>query len=311
MPDQQESLGDGLLYIFKQAIIQMQPNITEAMRVGMILIVSAMITSVLRGFNTFAKQTVDLISVLLISITLFSSADSMINLSVETINEIIDYGKLLLPVMTAALAAQGGITSSTALYAGTTIFSTILSVAISKLIIPCVYVFMVFSIGFNAIGEDILKNLRDFVKWLIAWSLKIILYVFTGYLSITGVISGTTDAATLKAAKLTLSSTVPVVGNIISDASETILVSAGLVKNSVGTYGLLAVAAIWIGPFIQIGAQYLLLKATGGICAVIGSKESSSLIDDFAWIMGIMVALAGTVCLLLLVSLVCYMKGVV
>jgi stage III sporulation protein AE len=303
-------LGDGLLYILKQAIAQLQPNIVEAMRVGMVLITTVMLTSVLKGFNTFAKRTVDLVSVLCISIALFSSANSMINLGVETVNEIIEYGKLLLPVMTAALAAQGGISTSTALYAGTTMFSTVLSVAISKLIIPCVYVYMVFSIGFNAIGEEVLKNLRDFLKWLVTWSLKIILYVFTGYLSITGVISGTTDSATLKATKLTLSGTVPVVGSIISDASETILVSAGLVKNSVGTYGLLAVAAIWIGSFVQIGSQYLLLKVTGGICTAIGSKESSGLIDDFAGMMGIMVALTGTVCLLMLVSVVCYMKGV-
>ena len=310
MPDEQQSLGDGLWYIFKQAIIHLQPELTEAARVVLTLLAIAILTSIFRSFSSMAKPTVELVSVLCVAVALVSSANSMINLSVHTVNEIIEYGKLLLPVMTAALATQGGITTSTALYTGTTIFSTVLSVAVSKLIIPCIYVYMVLCIGFHAIGEEVLKNLRDFSKWLITWCLKTLLYVFTGYLSVTGVISGTTDATTLKAAKLTLSSTVPVVGNIISDASETILVSAGLVKNTVGTYGLLAVAAIWVGPFIQIGTQYLMLRITGGICSTIGSNGATGLINDSAGIMGIMVALTGIVCLLLLVSTICFMKGV-
>ena len=169
---------------------------------------------------------------------------------------------------------------------------------------------MILCIAFRAIGEDVLKNLRDFVKWLVTWSIKTILYIFTGYLGITGVVSGTTDAATLKAAKLTISGAVPVVGNIISDASESILVGVGVVKSTVGIYGLLVVAALWIGPFFKIGIQYLLLKFTAAICGAIGTKESVGLVSDFSGIMGFLVAMTGTVCVLLLVSIVCFLKGV-
>ena len=42
-------------------------------------------------------------------------------------------------------------------------------------------------------------------------------------MSITGVISGTVDAAALKAAKIGISGAVPVVGNIFADATETIV----------------------------------------------------------------------------------------
>lgn len=310
MPDETESFSDGLFYVLKEALFRFRPDVAEAVTLCLRLIVVMLLIAILKNFYSSSKAIVNLVSVLCISIMLIQSTNSLIQLGIDTVSEISEYGKLLLPVMTATLAAQGGINSSAALYTGTAFFSSILSTLIGRLIIPLMYFYMVLCIGYRAVGEDILKNLRDFLKWLIVWSIKIVLYIFTGYLTITGVVSGTTDAAALKATKLTISGVVPVVGGIISDASDTILVSAGIVKNAAGIYGLLAILAIWIGPFLKIGVQYLLLKAAGGLCGGIAGDTTSGLIKDFSGIMGILVAMTGTICLLFLVSIVCYLRGV-
>jgi stage III sporulation protein AE len=101
-----------------------------------------------------------------------------------------------------------------------------------------------------------------------------------------------------------------VVGGILSDASEAVLVSAGLVKNAVGVYGLIAIAAIAMGPFLRIGVHYLLVKLTATICNVFGTKNMTGLIEDFSSAMGLLLAMTGSVCLLLLISTVCFLKGV-
>lgn len=310
MPEDTQSFGEGLWYVIKSAISQLQPSLTEAAGVCFSLIAVILLTSVLRNLSGSATHVVELVAALTVGVLLIQPSNSLIQLGVETVKEISEYGKLLLPVMTAAMAAGGGNTSSAALYTGTMFFDTMLSAAISKLLIPMIYIYIALCIACSAIGEEMLKNLRSFVKWLMTWCLKIILYVFTGYIGITGVISGSADASALKAAKLTISGVVPVVGNIISDASETILVSAGVMKNAVGIYGFLAILAMWIGPFLQIGCQYLLLKITTAVCGVFGGKETVSLIKDFSWIMGFLLAMTGAVCLLLLISIVCFMKGV-
>ena len=310
MPDNTESFSDGLFYVLREALFYFRPDVAEAITLCLRLIVVILLIAMLKNFSSPSKEIINLVSVISISIMLIQSTNSMIQLGIDTVSEISEYGKLLLPVMTAALAAQGGVSSSAAIYTGTAFFSAILSTAIRGLIIPLIYFYMVLCIGYRAVGEDILKNLRDFLKWLIVWGIKIVLYVFTGYLTITGIISGTTDAAALKATKLTISGVVPVVGNIISDASDTILVSAGIVKNAAGVYGLLAILAIWIGPFLKIGVQYLLLKATGALCGGIATDAPSGLIKDFSGIMGILVAMTGAICLLFLVSIVCYLRGV-
>ena len=164
--------------------------------------------------------------------------------------------------------------------------------------------------GNSATGEELLKRLRDMVKNGISWCLKTILMVFTTYMGITGVISGTTDAVTLKATKVTISSVVPVVGGILSDASEAVLVSAGLVKNAAGIYGILAVLAVFLHPFLQIGVHYLILKATAAVCGVFGTRRMTELIGDFSGALGLLLAMTGSACLLLLISTVCFLKGV-
>lgn len=310
MPQNRENFAQGLWEVLRDAVGYIRPDLKEAASVCLRIASVIMAVSLLRSFPGTSERTANLAASLGISLILLQSSNSLVNLAASTVTEISEYGKLLLPVMTAAMAAQGGISQSAALYTGTALFDALLTSVIGKLLTPMIYLFLFLAIGCSAIGEEMLKKLRDTVKWVMTWSLKTILYIFTGFISITGVVSGTTDAAAVKAAKLAISSVVPVVGSILSDASEAVLVSAGTVKNAAGIYGLFAILAIWIGPFLQIGAHYLLLKATGAVCSIFSGKEAAMLIQDFSSAMGLMLAMTGAICLMLLISLVCYVRGV-
>lgn len=309
LPEDTETFSDGLWYIVKQALKNFNPDLVEGMKICLSMIACVLLASIMQSFTGVSKETVDLVAILSIALLLLQSTNSMIRLGIETVTEISTYGKLLVPVMTAGLAAQGSTVSSAALYTGTAFFNSVLSGILTKLIVPLIYIYLVLCIACRAIGENMLKSLCGTAKWLITWTLKTVLYIFTGYLGITGVVSGVTDAAALKAAKLTISGAVPIVGGIISDASEAVLVGMGVVKNTAGTYGLLVIAAIWVGPFIKIGVQYLLLKLTGAVSSTVGNKQSAGIIGDFAEIMGFILAMTGTICLLLLISIVCFIKG--
>ena len=310
MPEQTQSFGEALLEILTTALGRIRPDLREAAGACTGVLAGIMALSLLGAIPGQKQKVVELVGVLTVGGLLLRSADSLITLAADTVVELSGYGRLLLPVMTAALAAQGGITSSAALYTGTAVFDALLSGLISHLLVPMLYVFLAVAVGCSALGEKIMKTLRDSIKGISVWCLKIILYVYTGYISITGVVSGTTDAGVLKAAKITISSMVPVVGSILSDASEAVLVSAGTVKNAAGIYGMVAILAVWMGPFLKIGVHYLILKGLGLVCGVFGVQSVTDLIGDFATAMGLLLAMTGTVCLMLMISTVCFMKGV-
>lgn len=310
MPVEQESFGEGLWYVFKSAVGVLEPELADACGICLSVIAAVILTSMLHSFPGTSRMSAELVSTVTVACLLLGNTASLIASATDTVTQLSEYGKSLLPVMTAAMAAQGGTTSSAALYMGTALFDALLSSLITSVLIPMVYAYLALSAANSAVGEDLLKKLRDFVKWLITWSLKTILYVFTGYMGVTGVVSGTADQAAVKAAKLTISGAVPIVGGILSDASEAILVGAGVVKNTAGIYGLLAIFAIAVGPFLRIGLQYLLLKLTAAVCGVFADKKTTDLVQDFSGAMGLLLAMTGTVCLMLLISTVCFMKGV-
>lgn len=310
MPAQTESFGQGLWKLIRNAAADLQPEIAGATRYCGTILCVCVLVSLLNSFPGGAGQLTEFAGCAVVGTLLLGQTKSMIHLAARTVAELSQYGKMLLPVMAAAQAAQGGISGSAALYAGTAAFDAVLSSVISNVMVPLVYVFLALGVAGCALGEDMLKKLQDLIKWLVTWCLKNALYIFTGYMSITGVVTGATDAAKLKAAKLTISGMVPVVGGILSDASEAVLVAAGMTKNAAGIYGLLAVATIWISPFFGIGIQYLLLKMTAAACSIFQVKRVSALVQDFSTGMGLLLGMIGAVCILVLVSTVCLMKEV-
>ena len=309
-PEDAQTFSEGLWMILKQVISQIKPSISKAASSCLALMVITLIVSILKLLPGSTDKVIDFVAVLSIAIVLLQPTGTLIRLGTETVIELSEYGKLLLPVLTGVLAAQGGAVTSSAIYTGTMIFDVILSTMISNVIVPMIYFLLCICVADAAFHQSFLSKLKDFVKWLMTWGLKLILYIFTGYMSITGVVSGTADVAALKATKLTISGLVPVVGNLLADASESILVGASVMKSAVGIYGLLAILAVWIGPFLEIGAQYLLLKTTHGVCEIFSQKSSIKLIKDFSSAMGMLLAMTGTMCLLLLISVVCFIKGV-
>ena len=304
------TLGEGLAMLLQDVIPLIRPDLYEASRVCLAVIAAVMITSVVQSFSGAQKAVCDIAGTASVAATLLLSANSMIRLGSDTIVEMTQYGKLLIPVMTAALAAQGAVGTSAALYAATMGIISLIGTVLSKLLLPMIYLFLALAVASGATGQDMLKQFRNLMKDGINWFLKTVLTVFTTYMGLTGIISGTTDTAAARVAKAAISSVVPVVGGILSDASESVLASVAMAKNAVGLYGFFAILAIFLDPFIKIGCHYMLLKATGAMCAIFGSKAMTELIGDFSTAMGLLLAMTGSVCLLLLISTVCFLKGV-
>ena len=309
MPQNTDSFGEGLIELLQNSIELVVPDLKEASRTCGMIVCSAMLFSMLSMFSQRVNRMTAIAGTVSIAAIMFRQTNSMITLAADTVRNLLEYGKLLCQVMTAALAGQGGVTESSGLYIGTTLFITILNFMISNLLIPMTFFFLIFSIAFGSFGNEFLKKAADMIKGIIAWSLKLLLIIFSTYMTITGVVSGATDLAALKAAKVVISSSVPVVGGILSDSSEAVLVSMRIIKNSAGVYGIFAALSIFVGPFIKIGMHYFMLKVSSILCGMLGDKRISSISDSFSDALSLLLAMVAAGCVLILVSTVCFLKG--
>lgn len=311
LPKEADSFMEGLWNVIQYMADSIAPAFAAASKGCLEVTAVTILSGIVSGFVSSGRSfTVRLISVIAISGVLLSQTTAFLALGQETVTSLSEYCKLFLPVITAALAANGGTGTATALYAETAFFDAFLCSSVSNVLLPLVRLFLCFCIASAATGELLLGKAKEFTLWIMTWFLKITLYVFTGFLSITGVIAGNVDALSLKAAKITISGSVPVVGSILSDASETILSGFSLMKNSAGIYGLLTFIALCAMPFIKIGTQYLLLKATAAIAAAFDAGPGAKVISDFSSAMGLILGIVAAQSAMLIVSTVCFMKGV-
>lgn len=308
MPETTLSFGDGIVSMVQRLLPALHAEISTCLHTCLAVLACVLFVSILRA-STDGFSPCEMAGAICIGALLVRNSHTMIGFTVNTVTEISEYTKLFLPIIAAASAAQGTAASSTALYFGTSVFIAFLSNILRQVLLPAIYLFLAAAISSCAVGEKSIKQIKDQFRKFSSWFLKTAITVFLTYMTITGAVSGTADKAALKAAKTAISAAVPVIGNTLAEASEALLVSAGLIKNSIGIYGIFVFTAFFFSPFIRIGAQYLTLKATAGICSVTDCKRLTELVNDFCSALGLLLAITGTMCILSLIGTVCFLKG--
>lgn len=235
---------------------------------------------------------------------------SFIGLGTQTLHSLSDFSKALLPTMAAAATASGAVTSGAAKYAATALFFDLLLTAANVVVMPAVYAYLATVVAKAALGNDALSGVASFLKWLAGTLITLLMLGFTCYLSLTGVISGTVDAATSRLTKTAISTALPVVGGIISDAAGTLVAGAGILRNTVGVFGLLAVFCVCLSPFLRLGVQYLTYKAVAGLAGVVSSKRLQGLVSGVGTAYGMVMGLVGAGGLMLFFSIVSSVRTV-
>lgn len=260
--------------------------------------------------GSFPQMYMSLASALAITAVSVGSVNAFVGLGTETIEKMMVFSKSLLPAMAAAVTATGRGLAASSMYMAASLFCDLFITLTDKLIKPLVYMFIAATAAEAAAGGGMAGRIAALFKWAAVSLLKAVLLCFTAYLSISGIVSGSADAVAVKAAKVALSGVVPVVGSIISDASETVLLSASVLKNGIGIFGMLCILAVCAVPFLNLGVHYLAYKVCGAFSAAIGGGTETKLIGAIGSALGIILAMTAVCALLLLVSCVAAMKAV-
>lgn len=274
-----------------------------------ILVVVILCQTILSMGTSVTGRAVSAAGALAITACCASDMQALMGLGQRTMDEISNFSGLLLPVMAAASAASGAPAGASAVYAVAAVFSDLLIRLCRFGLIPCIYGSVAMAMVDAALEQKRLQKLRELLEWAIRTGLKAVMYLFTGFLAITGILSGSADAAALKAAKLAFSGMIPVVGGILSDAAETVLASAGLLKSAAGTFGMLAVLAIFALPFCRMGISYLSFKGTSALCGILGSSQGG-LLEAMTTAMGSLLAMTSSCAMMCMLSCCCFLRVV-
>lgn len=301
-------LDAGLQNILSTGSDQIPGAVHKAVNSGVLLLVIVLLCGLADGmYGPMSKTGLDVVVVagsLAVAAVAVADVNSLIGLGREVLENMETFSKALLPTITAVAAASGSPGGAVARQLATMLFTDLLLTLISRLLLPMVYVYVAACTAYAALGNEGLKRISVTLKWGVTLLLTAVLLAFVGYLTVSGVIAGTADAATIKAAKFTVSSVVPVVGGILSDAAETVLAGAGILRNAVGIFGMLTVLGMCIAPFLYLGVHYLTYKAAAALTATVSGGRVAGLIDSIGGAFGLVLGMTGASALLLLISMV-------
>lgn len=301
-----EGFAEGIGAIAERMGRQAGDILRQRMRSAALILLAVLLCSAAEGFcrgaGGGAAPFLPMAGALSVTMAAMGSLDSLMGMGAQTIGELSAFSKVLLPTLAAATAAAGAVTAATVQQVSTVFFADLLIGLIEQLLMPLTYLYAGALAASAMLSENRLGALAEGLKKVITWILTTALLTFTVYLSVVRVVSGSADAASLKVAKAAISGAIPVVGSILSEATETVLAGAGMLKNTVGIFGMLAILAACAHPFLHLGIQYLLYKAAAFLAAAVGAPNLCRLIDGLGGAFGLILGMTGSCAFLLLIS---------
>ncbi len=221
----------------------------------------------------------------------------------EVIHSICDFVTKLAPIFLGLMAAAGKITSASA-------FSPIMSGAVylltlitDKIISPMIYMSAVLGIVGNISGRVQLGSFNRLLRSVSRWILTALLTVFTSLCALYGFNAPVLDAIGAKSAKFAIGTLVPVVGGLLADTMETVVGGTHVLKNAVGSAGMISVIVIASTPIIKVWVVWFMLRLCSALAEPLCDKRMSIMLSDVSESLGTVLAVMMTAVMLFLISI--------
>lgn len=280
-------------------------------RASAILIISV-ICSVIGIFgNESIPDFVPMCGCFAATLVIVGSLDSYLTMGAETIGDISLFSKVLLPALCTAGAACGSFTASAVRYAASALFIDVFISIAQNVILPLICAYLAVQTAACTFDQKLLKTVASVLKWLCTSIMVLLCLTFTVYLGVSSAVAQSGDAVAVKLTKTAISSAIPVVGSIISDAASSVAAGAELIKTTIGAFGLVSVIAICAGPIFITGLNFIVYKAAAQCAKAFDVPRLSELSSGFATAFGMILALIGTCSVMLFIAIISCMRAVV
>lgn len=167
------------------------------------------------------------------------------------------------PAFTAILCASGKTLTAAGYSAVMLAVSEGISWLCSFVLVPLSGVQLSLGIGGALMPDISTDSIIKTIKKISNWFLGLASTVLLGVLSIQTSISSASENLSAKTAKFIVGTTVPVVGNAVSEALSTVKGCINLLRSSVCVYGIIAVALIILPLIIEL----LLWRISASVCS--------------------------------------------
>lgn len=215
-------------------------------------------------------------------VVILSSLAGIISSCTDTASSLQRQMQAVFPVLLTLMATSGG-TVSVAVYQPAVLFlSKIVVSVVAGVVFPLASLMCVLNMAGGMSGEIRLKKFSVFFAGVIKWMLGITLAAFTVFLTVQGITSATYDGLSFKAAKYAVSNSVPIIGGFLGSGFDLLAAGSVLIKNSLGSCGLILLAAVIGVPLVELIAYNLFLKLSAAVVEPVGDAAVADFLSNLS-----------------------------
>ena len=220
----------------------------------------------------------------------------------QTVEQVTVFLIAYVPVY-AAILATGGRAGSALSYQTTLLgASQLLTWLVGGVVFPVLTVSLAMGCT-GAVAEGFcLESFSQTLHKAVLWVLGLFSTAFSGLLSLQQMVTAAGDTLGNRVMKFSLSSFVPVVGGLLSEAYSTVVGCAGLLRTTVGVFGLIAVVLVILPPLFSCICWSVSLYLASSAAALFGLTPLEKLCRLVAGGVRVLIAVLAVFALLMVVS---------
>lgn len=264
----------------------------EPIKIGALILAVILISAAVEaGVTDISKESAGYATVISAGVIIAVPLSSVITAGVDTLKGCSVFMTSFVPIFAAVTAAGGKAATAVSMSALLLGAAEVVSYISSFVIIPLMTGYL--SISLCSAASPILANssLGDGVKKLSLWIMGFISTVFVGVLSIQTSVNSSADTLTSRTAKFIVGTTVPVAGNLLSEALTTVTASMGLLKATMGIYGVIATLLIFLPLLIELILWRIMLNINATVSDLFSLSKISGILRSADSVLSVLVGI--------------------
>lgn len=228
----------------------------------------------------------------------------LLNTVAQTVEQVTVFLTAYAPVY-ATVVATGGRPTGAVVYQTTLLGASQLLVwAVQGAVFPVLMVSLAFGSAGSVAEGFRLDALCAFLHKGVLWFLGLFSTVYSGLMSIQQLVSAAGDTLGGRVIRFSLSSFVPVVGGLLSEAYNTVRGCGDLLRSTVGCFGMVAVALVILPPLCSCICWSISLHLAAAGAGLFSLTPVERLCNTAAGVVRVLIALLAVFALLMVVSTV-------
>lgn len=254
------------------------------------------------GLGGTLRQTYHGVAVLGAGSVLLVPLTALLSTIQQTVDRVTVFLSSFIPVY-AAVVAAGGRTVSALSYQTTLLGACQLLVWLVRMVVfPLITVSLALGCTGSVTDGFCLDGFSATIHKSVLWMLGLFSTLFSGLLSLQQMVASAGDSLSGRVVKYSLSSFVPVVGGLMSEAYNTVVGCAGLLRSTIGGFGLLSIVLIVLPPLLTCLCWSIGLHLAESTAVLFGLSPIQRLCHAAAGAVRVLIALLAVFALLMVVS---------